>query len=64
MKEQLDREISYFENYNLTDVVTPVNIGKFRDLLRASSYNEKETQFLEDGFQNGFSLEYDGPTRV
>ena len=43
---------------------TPVNIRKFHDLLRASHYDEKETQFLEDGIQNGFSLEYDRPTGV
>ena len=31
-------------------------------MLNESGYDQNETQFLENGFRNGFSLEYHGPT--
>ena len=42
-------------------IVTPVNVKKLVDLLRDSSYNEEEIQFLEDGFTNAFDISYEGP---
>ena len=57
---QLKEEPQYYENFDLETVVTPVNVRKLVDLLRDSSYNEEEIQFLEDGFTNGFDIGYEG----
>ena len=54
----------YYENFDLDNIVTPVNVKKLKDLLQVSGYDKKKSQFLIDGFTNGFSLEYHGPTNV
>ena len=58
------KEILYFENYDINNIITPVNVGALESLLIESNYDANETQFLTDGFKNGFSLGYNGPTRV
>ena len=55
-------EVKRFENYNLTDIVTPLNVEKFKQLLEESKYEAEESQFLIDGFTNGFDIGYRGPT--
>ena len=44
-------------NEDLVNLVTPVK----EQLLIDSNYNKKETQFLVDGFRNGFDIGYQGP---
>ena len=51
----------YYENFNLTDVITPVNASKLEQLLIDSKYDSNETTFLVNGFKNGFPLGYAGP---
>ena len=58
------REVLYFENFNLTDVITPVDAQKLNQLLVETDYNEDERLFVVDGFTNGFSLEYNGNEEV
>ena len=41
----------------------PLNVGNFERLLLASEYNLDKTEFLLDGFKNGFDIEYQGPTK-
>ena len=53
-----------FDNLDLDNIITPVNIEAFKELLELSNYDKKETEFLVDGFQNGFSIGYDGPEDV
>ena len=48
-------------NYDLTNVVTPINVEKLKVLLLDSKYNQTETEFLVQGFKNGFDLGYEGP---
>ena len=43
--------------------MTPVNVGKLHELLIESGYDKAEMQYLTEGFENGFSLEYEGPLR-
>ena len=50
-----------FENLNLDDVVTPINMSLYRDLLIHTGYNSAETAYLVAGFQDGFDLKYMGP---
>ena len=59
-----DPEILYYENFDLDNIVTPVNVQALKQLLEDSKYDVIETQFLVDGFTNGFSTGYDGPTNV
>ena len=42
-------------------MVTPLNVPKYEQLLRESNYDAKETQFLVNGFTNGFDIGYMGP---
>ena len=48
-------------NHNLEEIVTPVNVDVYEDLLIKSSYDMDEVKFLVNGFRNGFSLNYQGP---
>ena len=51
----------FYENYNLTDIVTPIDCEMLTDLLIESSYDPTEIQFLKEGFTNGFDIGYNGP---
>ena len=48
-------------NYNLSDVVTPINVPRLEKLLENSGFDWDKSLFLLEGFRNGFRLEYDGP---
>ena len=45
-------------------IKTPVDADKLQMLLKESNYDEKETEFLVDGFKNGFDLGYRGPELI
>ena len=62
--EQKTDEILHFENYDLENVVTLVNVQAFNDLLIQAKYSEMETKYLIEGFTNRFSLEYKGNRKV
>ena len=49
-------------NFNLEDIVTPINVDLLEKLLIESKYDEKETDFLVKGFREGFDIGYEGPT--
>ena len=51
----------YYENFDLQNVVTPVDPDVLERLLIESNYDADETTALVHGFRNGFSLEYCGP---
>ena len=57
-------QVLQYENLNLKDIITPVNVQAFERLLVESNYCKEETSFLLDGFTNGFSIGYNGPTNV
>ena len=44
----------------MENIVTPVRYAVLEDLLLASNYNKEKTQFLVEGFREGFKLKYDG----
>ena len=54
----------YYENYDLDNIVTPVNADKLEELLVKTSYDPLETKFIVQGFREGFSLGYCGETNV
>ena len=51
-------EILYFENFDLDNIITPVNVDQLEEFLVESNYNSEKTQYLLDGFRNGFSIGY------
>ena len=57
-------EILYYENHNLTDVVSPVDAARFQQLLLESNYDAAETAFLVSGFKDGFPLGFAGDRSV
>ena len=56
--------VSYYENFDLTRIITPVNVDKLESLLTEANYDPEETAFVVNGFRNGFSLGYKGDTNV
>ena len=58
------QEVLQFDNFDLETIKTPVNVATLKDLLEQSEYDPKETEFLIDGFKNGFSIGYSGPPNV
>ena len=54
-------EILRYENYDLDNIVTPLTVVLLEQLLRQSDYDDQETNFLVDGFTNGFDIGYKGP---
>ena len=59
-----EEEVLFYENYDLHSIVTPVNIERFHQLLIETGYNHDETQFVVDGFTNGFDIGYQGKEDV
>ena len=59
-KEQAT-EAEQLENFNLTDIVTPVNTLEYEQLLKETNYCPNETEFLVTSFQRGFPINYRGP---
>ena len=49
-----------FQNFDLTSIVTPVNVDVYEQLLIESSYPIEKRQYLVNGFWEGFSLQYQG----
>ena len=50
----------FYENYNLQDIITPIDCEALTQLLVESNYEKSEIQFLCDGFTNGFDIGYEG----
>ena len=51
----------YFENFDLSTVVTPLKVNQFIQLLKEANYAESEIDFLQEGFTSGFDIGYEGP---
>ena len=50
-------------NQDLTKIITPMDADKLNDLLIQSKYDKQKRKFLVKGFQEGFSLHYNGPLK-
>ena len=48
-------------NSDLDNIITPINVKVLDHYLKLSGYCRKESQFLVDGFANGFDMHYEGP---
>ena len=54
--------MQHYFNGNLTDIVTPLDVDRFEQLLTESEYDSEESRFLLDGFRNRFDIGYEGPS--
>ena len=50
-----------FSNYDLQNVITPVQIDRMQQLLHESKYDKDETKFIINGLRKGFEIGYRGP---
>ena len=57
---QVKREVLWYENFDIENVVTPVNVNNLRKALKNSGFDKAKTEYLCNGFENGFALEYQG----
>ena len=53
-----------YQNFDMKSIVTPVNIAHLKQLLYKTNYNKEESSFLVDGFENGFSIGYQGRKNI
>ena len=47
-------------NHDTESLITPIKPEVLEKMLNEAGYDRVKTQFLVDGFRNGFSLEYQG----
>ena len=59
-KNEAEEAIFQYQNLNLTDIVTPVNVDMLENLLTKANYDSSKVVYLCDGFRNGFSIQYQG----
>ena len=59
-----DPEVLNFSNFDLENVVTPVNIPVYEELLCRSKFNQRKAEKLIKGFKYGFSLGVDVRIKV
>ena len=53
-----------YTNLDLDNIITPVKPSILKQYLQLTKYDQDETDFLVDGFENGFNLHYTGPTDI
>ena len=52
--------VLWHENFNIHDIITPVDAEMFKQLLIETGYNSNKVNYLYHGFSQGFSLEFKG----
>ena len=57
-------DVLEYENKDLRNIVTPVDVKIYERLLRETDYPESKINYLIQGFKSGFSLGYQGPQNV
>ena len=57
-------EVLMFENFDLSTVATLIDVYAFEALLNEVGYDRERSQFLINGFKNGFDLKYSGPRNI
>ena len=57
-------EILWFENYDLDNIITPMDVKQLKELLKATNYNLAKSEKLIEGFSKGFSLGCRGEDNV
>ena len=63
VQQEQPETIHHCWNYDLDNICTPVDVNQLRQLLIETDYCQSETQFIVQGFTQGFSLCYQGPVQ-
>ena len=50
-----------YQNLDIRNIVTPINTEELEYLLKKYEYDKHKTQFLIQGFKEGFDIGYQGP---
>ena len=53
--------VKEFQNFDLENIVTPINVTELKRLPVKHNYKKERTQFLLEGFTNGFDIGYSRP---
>ena len=53
-------QVDEYQNFDVTSIVTPVDVDKYEQLLKETKYDAKLTEYLVKGFGEGFSLNFSG----
>ena len=56
--------MSWFENYDVTNIITPVKVDVYENMLRTCGYDKIKSKYLVQGFKKGFSLKFEGNNQV
>ena len=57
-------EVMEYFNHDLRNIVTLVKVKTYARLLEEAGYDKEKSDFLVQGFTKGFSLCYEGPSKV
>ena len=50
------REILYCENFDLNNILTPIKVDVFYQMLHEANYDQGEIELLMEGFTKGLTL--------
>ena len=56
-----EEQVMYFENFDLENIQTPVNVDQFVAAMEEADYQPDKIQFLKQGFTYGFDIGYARP---
>ena len=62
--EAITPEVLEYENFNLKNIITPVDVEQYARLLKELGYDKDKSKYLVKGFTKGFDLEYQGSKKV
>lgn len=51
-------------NFDINNIVTPIKVEVYEEMLRKSGFPEDKAEFLIRGFKHGFDIGYRGPRNV
>ena len=57
-------QVLYYENFDLQNVVTPVDVDRYEQLLLILGYDKNKSKELVTSFREGFSLGYQGNMNI
>ena len=64
LKGTVDKRSTFYTNFNIHDIFTPVKHQELDILLRETNFDDSKREILVEGFRNGFSLGYQGPENI
>ena len=64
MVDKEGREVLMGSNYDMYNIVTPVNGHQFARMLEQQGNDQDKVKFIEEGFTRGFSLKFQGNRKV